>query len=232
MRIGIYGASIAAMQQEKTMAVVANNIANAATPGFKKESVHFKDALQQNTRTQMDQGRIQPTGNPLDIALVGEGFLRVQAPEGVLYTRAGNLTLNAEKVIVTQQGWPVLGQNGPIRVEHSNVRIEKNGQIFDDRGKTEEQELVGTLDVVKFSPQARLEKIRGGYVKPVEDETPLPAEQFTVEQGALEESNFNLMEEMARMIESSRVFEAYQKTIQVFEQQEAQLINKLGNPNG
>ncbi|MBP8646669.1 MAG: flagellar hook basal-body protein [Syntrophobacteraceae bacterium] len=232
MRIGIYGAALGAMQQEKAMDVLANNLANAATPGFKKETVHFVDAIRQSTHTQMSQGRLQTTGNPLDIAVVGEGFLRVQSNQGVLYTRAGNLTVNADKIIVTREGWPVLGQNGPIRVEHSDVRIEKNGQVFDKGDKEgDEENMVGALEVVKFSPTVEMEKAGGGYLKPAGGEDPLPAEGYTVEQGFLEESNSGVMEEMTRMIETSRLFEAYQKAIQVFEQEEAQLINKLGNVN-
>jgi len=162
MRIGIYGAVLGAMQQEKTLNVLANNLANAATPGFKKESVHFEDAIRQSTHTHMTQGRLQTTGNPLDIAVVGEGFLRVQSNQGVLYTRAGNLTLNADKVIVTREGWPVLGPNGPIRVEHSDVRIEKNGQVFDKGDKEgDEENMVGVLEVVKFAPNVEIDKVGG-----------------------------------------------------------------------
>jgi len=202
MRIGIYGAVLGAMQQEKTLNVLANNLANAATPGFKKESVHFEDAIRQSTHTHMTQGRLQTTGNPLDIAVVGEGFLRVQSNQGVLYTRAGNLTLNADKVIVTREGWPVLGPNGPIRVEHSDVRIEKNGQVFDKGDKEGDEDNDGGQfsEVVKLPQRRDRTKVGGGYLKPAGGEDPLPAEGYTVEQGFLEESNSGVMEEMTRMI--------------------------------
>jgi flagellar basal-body rod protein FlgG len=225
MRIGFYAAALGAHEQDRRLDVISNNIANAATPGYKRDSVHFKDFMLQSTYSRLDQGRIAQTGNPLDIALSGDGYLRVQSKEGVLYTRAGNLRLNRDNVLVTQDGWPVLGKGGPITVEHSDFRIEPSGQIFD--GSSE----VDTLALVKFPANARLEKARNGYFKPAQSSTvPLPAEGCTVQQGALEEPNFDIVEEMAQMVEASRTFEAYQKTLRTYEEQDANITTKLGNP--
>ncbi len=225
MRIGFYAAALGAFEQEKRLDVISNNLANAATPGYKRDSVHFRDFMLQSTYPRLEQGNIAQTGNPLDIALSGEGYLRVQSDDGILYTRAGNLRLNRQNVLVTQEGWPVLGKGGPITLENADFRVERSGQVFDD--DTE----VDTLDIVRFTPDVQLEKARSGYLKPVQSTiAPLPAEDCSVEQGALEEPNFDIVQEMTQMIETTRIFEAYQKTLRMHEEQDANITTKLGNP--
>ena len=225
MKIGFYAAALGAFEQEKRLDVISNNLANAATPGYKRDSVHFRDFMFQSTYPRLDQGKIAQTGNPMDIALSGAGYLRVQSDEGILYTRAGNLRLNRENVLVTQEGWPVLGKAGPITVEKADFRVEQGGQIFDD--STE----VDTLDIVQFPPDTRLEKARNGYFKPSQGTAaPLPAQQCVVQQGALEEPNFDIVQEMTQLIETTRLFEAYQKTLRMHEEQDANITTKLGNP--
>ena len=226
MRIGFYAATLGSIQQEKSLDVISNNLANASTPGFKKDEVRFRDFIYQTSYTQMGQGRIRSTGSPLDVALSGDGMLRVQSDRGILYTRAGNLSFDRDNTLVTQEGWPVLGQNGPIKLSGTakeEVRIERGGQVFDG------DNLLDTLFVAKFPPEVRLEKVNGGYFKPTTEQQPTPADNCIVEQGSLEEANFSIVEEMARMIETTRGFEAYQKAMKVFEEQDSQLTTKLGN---
>lgn len=225
MRIGFYAAALGAFEQEKRLAVISNNLANVNTPGFKRDSVQFKDFVYESTYSRLDQGRIAQTENPLDLALSGEGYLRVQSDQGVLYTRSGNLRLNRENVLITQEGWPVLGKGGPITLEDLDFRIGEDGQIFDENGQ------VGALDIVKFPRDARVEKVRNGYFKPTDEASPaLPAEGCVVQQGALEQANFDIVEEMAQMIETTRIFEAYQKTLRMHEEQDANITSKLGTP--
>jgi flagellar basal-body rod protein FlgF len=229
MRIGIYGASMGSLQQEKSLDVIANNIANAATPGFKRNVVSFNDFMSQCTHTRMDQGRIRSTSNPLDIALDGEGLLRVQSDKGVVFTRSGNLTLNKGNQLATQDGWPILGKNGPIQVptefKGPHIRIERNGQVFDGNDQ------IDTLDLVRFAPGAQLVKTSNGYLRPAQGEEPVAVQpgECSVVQGSLEEANFSVVEEMAHMIETMRLYEAYQKTLKFFEQEDAQVTSRLGN---
>lgn len=225
MRIGYYIAAMGSMQKSKSMDVISSNLANASTPGFKKEAVHFRDFLYQSTYTQTGQGRVRATGNPFDVALSGEGMLRVQSDQGIVYTRAGNLKLNKDRTLVTQEGWPVLGQNGPIALsgtEKEEIRIDLGGQVFDGTNQLD------TLYLAKFPPGAKLDRVKNGYFKPEEGIQPTAADQCTVEQGALEDPNFTVVEEMTRMIEDSRSFEAYQKIMSVLDQQYSQLTSKLG----
>ncbi len=230
MRIGHFAAVIGMRQQEKNLAVIANNLANVGTAGYKKENAHFSDYVYQTTYTSMEQGPVKTTQQSLDLALTGEGFFRVQTEDGILYTRNGNFTLNEENELVTQEGWPVLGEGGPIQVASSQVRIERDGQVFDKQEGEEEYELAGMLDIVEFPGDVLLEKARNGYFKPKdEDLEPMPAEATRVQQGALENPNFTAVEEMTRLIDSQRIFEAYTKILQVFDHQDSQLISKLGS---
>lgn len=225
-RIGFYAATLSSMQQEKSMEVIANNLANVSTPGYKKDMPRFRDFIYQTTYTSMGPGRIRDTENPMDVAINGDGMLRVQSDDGILYTRGGSFCFNKDNTLVTQEGWPVLGQSGQIQLSgtsKSQIRIERNGQIFDGN------DLVDTLYVAQFPPEARLDKVRNGYFKPAQGEAdPQPMEEPVVQQGALEEANFNLVEEMTHMIETTRAFEAYQKVVQILEQQDSQITNKLG----
>ena len=226
MRIGFYAAALGSLEQEKKLSVIANNLANAGTPGYKKDSVLFRNYLDEKSSIQMDQGRIRDTGSPLDVALNGNGFLQVQTDSGTLYTRAGNLTLNSENTLVTQQGWPVLGESGPIQLGNAgtDIRIGRDGQVFDGK------DLVDTLNLVQFPKETPLEKVKNGYFRPASQGIePTPAEDCTVQQGAIEEANFDMVQEMTGMIETMRAFEAYQKALQAIEQQDSQITNKLGS---
>lgn len=224
MRTGSYAATVGAMEQQKRLDIIANNIANANSPGYKKDGVHFSDFLDQASYTNKTQGQIRETGNKSDIALFGDGYLKVQSDRGILYTRAGNLTVDSSKTLVTQDGWPVLGKNGPIKVEDTaDMRIEDNGQVFD------ENTLTDTLDIVQFPADAGLKKVFGSYFQPSATDTETtPAIDCSVRQGSLEGANLNPIEEMVQMVETMRNFEAYQKTIQIFDKDlDSQLISKL-----
>lgn len=228
MRIGKSALVLGSLQQQKRLDVIANNVANASTAGYKRDDAHFSDFVHQTTYTHFGPGAMKSTDNPLDVALDGDGYFRVQGEEGQVYTRAGNLKLDAENTLVTQEGWPILGKSGPIRVKDSQIRIDPSGQVFDyDDG---EENLVDTLDVVAFPGETPLVKVRNGYVRPVESgREPTPVENVNVRQGALEGANFNIVEEMTRMVETMRAFEAYQKASQTQSELDSQLINKLGN---
>jgi flagellar basal-body rod protein FlgG len=170
----------------------------------------------------MAQGPIRETGQNLDLALSGDGFLSVQTGQGNLYTRAGNLTLNSAKQLVTQDGYQVLGKNLPIAIENpSNLRITEDGQVFDGYNQ------IGSLDIVQFAPDVRLQKTQNGYFEPQTAGTqPVKATNCTVRQGSLEGANFNPVEEMSRMVQTMRNFETYQKTFQSSGNLDSQLIAK------
>jgi flagellar basal-body rod protein FlgF len=224
MKLGAYAAALGSIEQQKRLDVIANNIANANSPGFKKDNVHFSNFLGEVTYTSMEQGPVRETGHKLDVALSGNGFLKVQTDQGTYYTRAGDLTLNSSKILVTQDGWPVLGKRGPIKIEYpASLQIEENGQVIDGGNQ------VDKLDIVQFPSDAALKKTQNGYFEPAATGTvPVQAQNCTVRQGALEGANFNPVEEMVKMVETTRNFEAYQKTMQTFDRDlDGQIISKL-----
>ncbi|MFZ2445592.1 MAG: flagellar hook basal-body protein [Syntrophobacteraceae bacterium] len=223
MKVGAYAAAAGSIQEQRRLDVIANNMANANSPGFKKDSIHFSNVMGAITHTSFEQGLIRDTGHNMDVALSGNGFLRVQGDQGVLYTRSGSLMLDKSKTLVTKNGWPVLGKSGPIRIEKPDkMRIDEEGQVFDGNVR------VNNLDIVHFPPDTRLNKIKGGYFEPADGVEPMKAPNCTVRQGALEGANFNPVEEMIKMVETTRNFEAYQKMMQTFDRDlDAQLISKL-----
>jgi flagellar basal-body rod protein FlgF len=233
MRIGYYCAALGTREQQKRLEVTANNIANTNTAGYKKDTVRFKDFLVQTSSPRLEQGSVRGTDSPLNVALKGDGFLRVRTDQGILYTRNGDLTMGRDGTITTLEGWPVLGKNGPIRVTGSAVRITEDGQVFDvQQGTgTNQSASVGTLDLVQFPANTTLNKARNGYFTPADPQVaPVAAKNCTVQQGALEQANFNVVEEMTQMIDTLRTFESYQKMLQSFDQMESQLTNKLATP--
>ncbi|SMC19374.1 flagellar basal-body rod protein FlgG [Desulfacinum hydrothermale DSM 13146] len=223
MRLSPYTAVLGAIQEGKKMDVVANNLANAATPGYRKEAARFSQFMEMETYTKTDPGPIHRTGNPWDIAIRGRGYLRVQTDKGERYTRAGNLTVNDQGQLVTQDGWPVLGQGGVIELTGTDFRVDPTGQVYDG------EEAVDMLDVVIFPPGTQLRHEGSNLLVPTQaGAVPMPAADYEVEQGALEGANFSVVEEMTHMIETSRVYETCQKIAKASFEEDKQIISQLG----
>ena len=223
MRLESYFATTGAQDEQSQLDIISNNLANSNTPGYKKDVLSFSTVLGEVSRIDMSQGPLQQTGSNLDVALSGSGFLSVQSPQGTLYTRAGDLAVNSSKQLVTQNGYPVLGQNGsPITVTTANgLRITDGGQLFDATNNS-----VGQLQLVNF-PTGSLKKVGGGYFQPTDPTVqPGQATACTVHQGALEEANVNSVKEMALLIEATREFESNQKTLKDASNLDSELISK------
>lgn len=218
----------------RSLDVVANNLANASTTGFKAEMdfqqlIEGKDRLQlagqsvgqvsptpesesgvlgvvSGTATKMLPGAYRQTGRSLDVALVGEGFLVVQTARGQRYTRAGNLTRNQDGQLVTQDGSLVVGEAGPITLPAGDVTIGEDG-IISGPGKT-----VGRLKVVRFShPGTGLVKEGGTLFTTAEGVKPQEDNQTRFRQGVLEMSNVDPMRELVTLIQLQREFESLQR---------------------
>lgn len=147
---GKYSALSGAIAREQAMANVSNNLANISSTGYKKSQVSFESLLRGEQQakqakginytrirenfTDFSPGAIRQTENPLDLAIHGDGFFKVQGQNGALYTRRGDFTLNAEGVLTTGNGLPVLDEgNGQIIIpdtDTSKVAIGDNGTIF------------------------------------------------------------------------------------------------------
>ena len=205
--------------------VVANNIANVTTTGYKADGSLFEEFLASSARSgsggrisfvrdrgiwhDMSQGPVERTGNPLDVAIDGRGFLAVQTPRGERYTRNGALQINASGQLVTSEGDVVLGTSGPITFQPGDrqVSISKDGTISVREGsnaQTESQR--GQLRVVSFDQPGRLQKDGTGVFTAPAGVTPQADKLSRVMQGSIEKSNVRSVIEMTRMIEVTRSY--------------------------
>lgn len=231
MKLGQYAAALGSILQEKRLDILANNLANSQTPGFKRDIVRFTDFLYEETYTQMQPGPIKTTSAPLDVAITGEGFFKVKTDQGILYTRAGHFSLDAQGRLVTPEGWFVLGENGIIKLNSTDVVIDHSGQIMEiDKaaGPGAPPKVVDSFDIVTFENIKSMKKVGQNYFKPLDPKAKeLKPKTLLVQQGALEGPNFNIVEEMTNLIETLRIFEAYQRTLRTFHNEDKQLIRKV-----
>lgn len=212
-----------ALRLDKKFDIIANHLANTSTAGYKAETLSFDDVFQARMRIDMSQGSVHPSGNPLDLAITGDGFFKVQTPNGDRYTRNGTFLLDKDQYLITQEGYRVLGEDGPLNLDGEAVTVSDNGDVHVDGTP------VGTLKIVTFSAPELLEKQGTGlflYNGDIADER-VP-EQLSVQQFALEQSNVAVVTEMADMITTSRLFESFQKLIQSYDEMDAKAVGDVG----
>lgn len=225
------------MSLQHEMAVVANNIANIDTNGFKADFSLFEEYLMSGARDgglrmadnrvsfvrdrgtliDLNQGPLQRTGSPLDLAINGDGFLVIQTPQGERYTRNGALAINSQGELVTSEGYQVLGDGGPIAFQNQDTGITINGEgtvSVKDPSNSTVAIIRGQLRVASFAQPQRLEKEGGSTFSAPADMPPTPSTKSTVVQGALEKSNVRPIIEMSRMIEVSRSYAAIANLLQ------------------
>ncbi len=183
------------------------------------------------SRTDFTQGALEKTDNNLDIAIEGNGFFNVLTPQGQLVTKNGAFTRNAEGTLVTKQGFPVVGDGGPITIpeDAKTIHISLDGNIYADNAQ------IGTLQITAYSNASQsLEKVGLNLYKVREGATAeeLPAFEngVTVRQGYIEKANVNVVEEMVKMIEAQRFFEMNTKMMQTADTFDREAISKVGKP--
>lgn len=199
------------MARERQVEVLANNIANLSTTAFKGSQMIFAELLQntgsgsvayvQDAGTVRDwsQGPLTRTGNSLDVALQGMGFLEIETAGGVRYTRDGRLKLDTQGQLVTLDGDPVLGEGDrPIVVPANGgtITIGQDGTIATGQGNA------GRLAVVSFDQVQSLSA--EGDDRYSTDQTPAPAADVKIMQGMIEESNVQPVLEITRLMTASR----------------------------
>jgi flagellar basal-body rod protein FlgF len=209
----------------RQMDMVADNLANSSTPGFKSElmAVSAKrirlpggtELIGQPMQLErnMDDGSFTQTGNALDMAIKGSGFFVVQTPLGERYTRNGHFQLDGQSQLVSPAGYPVLDESGqPITLQptDTDIAIAQDGTITVNRNGT--QVTAGTIGVVDFTEPAKLQRVSGSLFRATEP--PQPAQSGRVIQGMVEESNVQSVTEITRMIDINRRFQAAQRIIE------------------
>lgn len=215
------------LRQERKLETVSNNLANTDTTGFKKDSISFDEKFKAQLNKDFSQGAIQTTGNPLDMALSGEGFFKIETSEGIKYTRNGNFSLDINGTLVDQNGNPVMGQGGAIAIDTANVEqdlsVNQNGEILLSG------EVVDTLDIVTFKALNKLERDGRNFLSYTGDTTDeIQAQGAVVQHKVLEKANVAVVEEMVRMIDYHRMFETFTKSMMTFDEIDSKAINDVG----
>ena len=221
----------------KEMQLVANNIANISTTGFRKEGVVFAEYVQAldngnpsismayaNARaTYQNQGSVTQTGNPFDMAIEGDGFFLVQTPQGQMLTRAGSFTPNADGELVTPDGYRLLDNgSAPIFVppDAQSMAISSDGTLSADGRPLAQVGIYAPTNPSELAHRNGVLFAAPSGVQPVEDSKIL--------QGFLEESNVNPIAEVARMIEVQRAYEFGQTLLNKEDERIRNVLQTLG----
>jgi flagellar basal-body rod protein FlgG len=260
--------------QQRKVETIANNIANANTPGFKKDRLTFKEHLTaldkgledidipredwspddfyktqgaQNSHVKVDgsytvheQGRLDPTNNPLDFALHGKGFFEVSTPQGIRFTRKGNLTVSKDGSLITDSGFKLLSKlentkSDPSIIDKSDIQqrfiklpegarisVSREGEIF-NKG-----EIIGKMSIVEFNDVDAIRK-EGNSLYINNDDANLKRDKVatSVNQGFIEGSNVNAVQEMSELIRAHRHFENIQKAISTYDSISGKAVNDI-----
>lgn len=235
---GIYTSCTGMVAEIDRQNVIANNLANVNTVGFKKDNVTTtpfaelflnaynkrgvspvgKLGLGVQAVTQyvnFDNGPVQVTGNPADVAMEGDGMFAVETAGGVRYQRAGNFVIDKDRYLVNQEGYRVLGENGPIQLEEGDFLITETGEITQKNGVINQLQIFNTNGMAK----------EGDYFYTTQNAR--PAENYRITQGALEHSNINTVYEMVQMITVTRNYETNQRALMAHDETLGRAINDL-----
>lgn len=222
----------------RNLDIVANNLANMTTVGYKAQNIMFEEHLNGKASDKINSfnqvndygqymstsaGKFQNTGNPLDISIKGNGYMSVETPAGTRYTRNGMFQLNQLGEIVTQQGFPVgSDSNAPITVPQgtNEIKITSKGDVVADGS------VVGRIGVFAFENQQDLVQVGNNMY--TSEKEPAKDEESTVLQGMLESSNVNPIAEMTKMLSISRSYTGSQKIINDEHERLRGMVRKLG----
>lgn len=241
---GIYSAAAGMVAESMRSDVIANNLANASTAGFKKDvavSKDFNSVLIERINdgavspvggvgsgSQIDEvatihagGQLRNTGNDLDLAIDGRGFFTVQTPNGIRYTRNGSFTKSAQGELVTADGYRVMGQRGAVRLNGGKVTVNGTGQVFVDGIQTDRLQLVDFADTKQLTKEGNslFAASATAQTRPISGQ---------VQQDCLEMSNVNAVSEMVNLIANYRAYEVNGKTVQAHDQLLDKAVNEVG----
>ncbi len=247
----IYAATSGSEVQRVRMDILSNNLANVNTVGYKSDDAVFRikdedleaggqgddqvpapgllpslPVIPVTSRTDFSQGLLQPTGNPLNLAIQGEGFFSIQTDNGTRYTRNGSFTLGEGGTLTTQDGQIVMGEGGEITIDGSEVEFDGDGNVLVDGQITDKLRIVKISDLTALTKEGynlfALDENRGSEE---------PVEYADLHQGFLEGSNVNAVKIMTDLIEVMRGYESYQKVIRTLDENSSKLIAGVGNPS-
>lgn len=236
------------MVLQRELDIVANNVANADTNGFKVESLTSTDdpvtptkpsgsrqpiqyTLDGSVARDFSQGVLQQTGGPLDVAIQGKGFFQVTTADGTRYTRDGRFTTDAQGQLTTQKGDAVLDASGsPITLNAANgpVTIGRDGTLTQKAPGQAQSQVVGRIGVVRFDSLSDLSKSGDGLYVNTTNQTAQPANDSVVQQGMLEASNVQPVVQITDLIRIQRAYEAVSQMISNTSDLSKSAIQRLG----
>lgn len=239
---GLYAAASGMMMQADAQEVIAHNLANVATPGYRRRhatAATFPRALDaavgrnrpaqtgrlhggvetQQVSVDFHAGALRPTERAFDLALRGDGWFALLTAQGMRYTRDGRFRLNAEQQLVGLDGDPVMGTGGPITLPSSDLSVDGNGQVFSDG------HVAGQLFIAAFDDPAQLQPTGPGQF--AASVGPRESTSTEVVQGHLEQPNFAPVTELVRMISGYRLYEANQRALTMQDGTLDALLNRV-----
>lgn len=233
--------------------IIANNMANVNTPGFKQGIATFKnfeevlvnqiDAKKGYTQNQIGslssgsildmstvdfkQGSLKSTGNALDFAISGQGFFTVMTPQGEAYTRNGSFIRGQNGQLTTNEGYPVMGENGIISLnvndnQLKDIKVDSNGQVQLNG------QVIDNLKIVEFKNPNTVNQLGNSLYKATPGNNPVKATNYEVNQGAIESSNANMVESMVNSITGMRTYETLGKVIETSHRSLSKTVGEVG----
>jgi flagellar basal-body rod protein FlgF len=232
MDSGYYAACAGLAAQTQALELVAHNLANLGTTGYRGQQATFRSLLAGGgavagnplntavnnygvlggSRIDLAPGSLAPTGNPLDLGIAGTGFFAVQSAQGVFYTRNGSFHVTASGQMVTAEGDVVLGEQGPVTLPDGAVTVSADGTISVSGA------LVSKLRLAEFSPDTNLTAV-GNTLYAAPKGSALPAARSSIRQGMLEGSNVSAVASVVQLITVQRNAEMLQRALTVFDTQ-------------
>lgn len=237
---GAYASASGMITKYKQIDVTGNNISNINTAGFKKDSlsaIPFGTQLLYNTAdgqnvgtvaegtvpgtvtSDLSEGTAEKTGLPTDLAILSDGFFAVQGLNGVRYTRSGSFTVDAGGYLSLATGQRLLGQNGPVRVGNDDFQVTADGTVMQNGKATDKILLYNST-----TPQGAQKQADGFFTL-----TGAAAAAGKIQQGYLEGSNVNLVEEMTKLMASSRSYQTCQQAFKISDQSVQLAVEQVGS---
>lgn len=224
--------------------IISNNLANANTPGFKRDmavtrgfdQLLSKESAPLASLLQVGQSQMEPTveravdfspgalhytGNPLDMAIEGDAYFELQGRQGVRYSRQGSFSIDAGGRLSHGNGLVVSGEEGEILLHGGEITLERDGRLYEDG------DYAGQLKLVRFASPSALIKSGGGTMSAPSGQMAQPASDVGVRQGYQESSNVGVMEEMVRMISTMRHFETASRVIKGYDEMVGTAISTI-----
>ncbi|MBI5385911.1 MAG: flagellar hook-basal body protein [Verrucomicrobia bacterium] len=243
MNVSLYQAAAAMNANTRWQEIITQNLNSGSTTAYKKQDISFAaiqagHSLSQTggaafmpratASTNFGQGDVTPTGNATDFAIDGSGFVEIEFPNGTrAYTRGGGFRLNTDGDLVTAQGYTIMGDRGPIRLnpKDQSFTVDPDGQVRQG-GETK-----GQINLVEFNHPRLLTPIGAGtFLANNPALVQSPAADATLLQGSVEGSNASALVEMANLVTSMRHFEANQRVLTSEDERMGRVINALGSP--